>query len=734
LYAIGYNGFDLENLVQRSDWKEIFSDKPKRTELPYFVRKETGKYQLVFGIKGVKPVTPSGLIYGQKVSLLFSSLTFPYENINDFDKLPIPFRCVAVDLVTGNQVVLKSGSLAKVMRATMAIPTVFSPVEWGDSLLIDGGFSNNLPIDVAKEMGADIVIAVDVESPLKSRKRLNTALSILEQTIGLLGLEQRRKNEKLADIHIRPDLTGFTTGDFENYKINRIVRRGIEAAQENLDLFVKLKKKYNLHRIQDPNIINLANEHPRIYDLQITGHKALPFDFIYKQLNIKPTDSLDITLLKIRIAEMRASGYYEDIKYEITPLSENDIQLVIRIKEKQKPFIFNITIQGNNKLPFSFVYQLLGIRPGMQLDTDNLNRSIMEAYGCGYFEYIKYEIEPIGENKVLLHLIVKELPYRRLRVGLRYDDCHKLVGVVNVLGINWLIPGLRIEDELQFAGFIKLNSKIYYPARALNLPVYPLMNFGYRDVPINIFDGGTGDLIANYKDRSTHIGLGLGLLFSKSFNVEIEHQHEYMNITPNIAFSDPTMFPTWKDKLRKVQVSLTWDTLDDVLLPRSGFKIRGFYEGSYKKLKSDLEYSYLWASANLYHTFARRHTTRLFAFYGTSQSSPIYKLLNLGKPEYFVGLEYDQLYGSQFSIIRCDYRYQYKKDIFLKLIANFAFDVEYELPGVSVNPYNVTGFGVGVKLLSPVGPLEVIVSRGDKVFVGPRKKQNLVYFILGYKF
>ncbi len=315
LYAIGYNGHDLENLVQRSDWKEIFSDKPQRTELPYFVRKETGKYQLVFGIKGVKPVTPSGLIYGQKVSLLFSSLTFPYENITDFDKLPIPFRCVAVDLVTGHQVVLKSGSLAKAMRATMAIPTVFSPVEWGDSLLIDGGFSNNLPINVVKKMGADIVIAVDVESPLKKRKRLNTALSILEQTIGLLGLEQRQKNVKLADIHIRPDLTGFSTGDFDNDKIKKIVQRGIVAAQKNINQFITLKEKYQLLRMEDATNFDLANNHPRIYDLQITGHTAIPFSYIYKQLNIKPGDRLDISIMKSRIAEMKASGYFESIEY-----------------------------------------------------------------------------------------------------------------------------------------------------------------------------------------------------------------------------------------------------------------------------------------------------------------------------------------------------------------------------------------------------------------------------------
>ncbi|NOY57433.1 MAG: hypothetical protein GXO75_00670, partial [Calditrichaeota bacterium] len=485
---------------------------------------------------------------------------------------------------------------------------------------------------------------------------------------------------------------------------------------------------------EDPTIIDLANKHPVIYDLQITGHTAIPFGFIYKQLDIKPGDRLDLTVLKERIAEMKTFGYFEKISYEIVPLSKGDVRLIIRVKEKQRPHIFRITIEGNKSLPFSFIYQLLGIKPGTRLDTDILNRRIMEMYGLGYFEYIKYEIEPIGENKVTLNLKVKELPSQRLRVGLRYDDYYKLVGVVNVLGVNWFVPGLRFENELQFAGLVKLTSKIYYPTRTLNLPVYPFVNLGFKDIPINVFDGGAGDIIASYKDRSTHAGFGLGLLFAKSFNVEIEYQHEYMNVAPNIAFPDPTLFPTWRDKLRKVQVSLTLDNLDDVLLPRNGYKISGYYEGSFKKLKSDLEYSYIWASANIYHTFFRRHTTRLFAFWGASKSPPIYKFLYPGKPQYFVGMEYDQLYGTHISILRFDYRYQYKKDIFFKLIANVAFNLKYDLPHVPVKPYDVTGYGVGVKLLSPVGPIEVIFSRGDKVFWGPRRKQNLVYFILGYKF
>ena len=130
LYSIGYSGIEIEKLIQKTDWKQLFTDKPHRNELPYFQKKETGKYQLKFGLEGLRPKAPSGLIFRQKISLLFSGLTFPYEKITNFDQLPTPFRCVAVDLVTGNQVILKDGSLSKAMRATMAIPTVFLSNSW----------------------------------------------------------------------------------------------------------------------------------------------------------------------------------------------------------------------------------------------------------------------------------------------------------------------------------------------------------------------------------------------------------------------------------------------------------------------------------------------------------------------------------------------------------------------------------------------------------------------------
>jgi len=693
-----------------------------------------GTSMLKFGLNGLKPIPPFGLIYGQKVSLLFSSLTFPYEKIKDFDRLPIPFRCVAVDLITGNQVVLKAGSLAKAMRATMAIPSVFSPVQWGDSLLIDGGFANNLPIDVIKEMGADFVIAVDVESPLKTHTQLNSALDVLEQSISMMGLEQRRKNEQLADLHIRPEVSDFSSGDFSKEKINNIVKRGITAAHNNLAKLEDLRKKFDLFLLNDAAASNAASKSQVIHDVQITGYTTIPFTQIYEGLGVKPGDTLKIEQLNDKIAEIKTSGLCENLRYELIPLSEKYVRIMFRIKEKEKPIIFRIDIEGQERLPFKFIYRLLGLNPGIPLDTKLLNRRIMDMYGLGYFENILYEIQPVRKNRVILKLTVKELPERKLNIGLRYDDFYKLVAALSIQGTSVLMPGLRFEYDFQFAGLTKFRSKYYYPSRALDLPVYPFINYGFKDLPIDIYDSSTGHRIAQYADRSAHFGLGIGLLLSKFLNAEVEYQHEYMNIRPDISINDPIHFPTWNHRLRKLQASLTLDMLDDVLVPRSGLLFQGYYEGSYKKLNSDLEYALLWASADLYQTYFRKHTFRIFAFRGIGHTIPIYKFHNLGKPEYFVGLDYGRLSVSQISLLRVEYRYQFKKDIFLKFIANSAFDLKHYTWDTYVKPNNTYGYGIGLKVLSPVGPLEVIYSRGDKVFLGPRKQQDIVYFIMGYKF
>lgn len=734
LYAIGYTGHEVEKMAERNDWEEIFSDTPPRPQLPFFQKEQSGRYQLEFGLNKLKPVTPSGLIFGQKVSLLLSSFTYPFEKIDDFDKLPIPFRCVAVDLITGNEVILRNGSLAKALRASMSIPTVFSPVAWGDSLLVDGGISNNMPVDVVRDMGAEIVITVDVQSPLQKREELNSALAVLNQTVSLVGMERWQANTVRTDVMIRPDISGFTPADFDRNKIRQLLLRGDQAALQALPQLLELQSKNQLCRLTELGNNPMCDRPWVLTCLRAAGNTIHSSRQIFTDLNLQPGMTFDAPALQKNIQHLKTLGQYEDIKFELLPVTSSEAELLLHVTEGKKVHIRSIFILNNRKLPFLFIYRLLGLRSGDPLDVEKINQRIMSLYGMGYFELINYEISHPDDQWVDLTFHVKELPLRKLRVGLRYDDLHKLVAAVSVQATNFVIPGLRLENELQFAGLTQFRFRASYPSRALDLPIYPFARWHYKDIPTRIFDDH-GNRIAEYRDRSFLAGAGLGLMLTKDMHATLEYQQEFMGVQPNIAFPDPEMFPSWHDKLRKVLASAQIDLLDDVILPRNGFRLEGLYEASLEELRSEVAYRQYRLSFDGYSTFASRHTLRIFAFNGwSSPQLPIYKFINLGRPGYFVGVDYDQLFSSGLSVLRGEYRYQHRKDIFFHLIANYAFDVKYEMPDASYFFKRIKGFGLGVTLLSPVGPVEIILSRGDKDWLSGNKLQTVVYFVMGYRF
>ena len=159
LYAIGYDAHTMDSLVRRQDWTFLLSDKVYRYNLPFSEKEETEKYLVSVPIKNNREIKiPSGFISGQNIYNLFSDLTIGYHDSLDFKKLPIPFACVASNLVDGQEVIQDCGVLPLAMRASMAIPGAFAPVRKDGMVLVDGGISNNFPVDIAKAMGADIII------------------------------------------------------------------------------------------------------------------------------------------------------------------------------------------------------------------------------------------------------------------------------------------------------------------------------------------------------------------------------------------------------------------------------------------------------------------------------------------------------------------------------------------------------------------------------------------------
>lgn len=243
LYASGMTGEQIEKAMASVDWQSAFRDRLRRTQLGWRRKEEDRDYlvNLPIGLHGRKLVIPQGLVQGEKLTEALRQLTLPVGTINDFDHLPTPFRAVATNLETGDAVVLKDGDLTTAMRASMSAPGVFAPVEYRGQLLVDGGLSENLPIDVARAMGVDVLIVVDAGTPLQPRKDLVSLPSITNQVLAILlrrDSERQLKSLAPADILVSPSLGDFSSYDFED--ILEIVNAGERAADAVTDRLASL--------------------------------------------------------------------------------------------------------------------------------------------------------------------------------------------------------------------------------------------------------------------------------------------------------------------------------------------------------------------------------------------------------------------------------------------------------------------------------------------------------------
>ncbi|MFH1213391.1 MAG: patatin-like phospholipase family protein, partial [Candidatus Neomarinimicrobiota bacterium] len=672
LYAVGYSGKEIENLAHEADWSEMFIDAPARQVLPYFQKQDADKYQFEFGIRDFRPVDKGGAISGQKITLFMTRLVLPYLTVNDFDSLMIPFRCVAVDLTTGTEVILDHGSLPIAMRATMAVPSIFSPVDWGDSLLVDGGLLNNLPVSVVREMGSDIVIAAMVRNPFKTKEELRTTVDVLMQTFNIFRENKLDFESKEADLLVICQLEGLFPGDFGNAKIQKIMQAGEVAANSKRDELIALKQKYNLSR---SGVISTSatpmREDCRIARINIKGNQVIPITAIRSILRIEEGDIYHPDTLAAGIARLKALGDYSLIRSAVEILSAQSVEIKIDLIEEVHAIIQNIEVRGNNLLTDDFIIRSFGIVPGEIFSMNRVESQINYLYGLDYFKNVSFTTEPAGQNKVILVLTVTEHTPQKLRIGVRYDNYHNLVGALDFQTAGPFIRGLRLDAEWQFIGLSQFKLKTLYPSRRLNLPFYPFVHFDYKEIPTFIYHL-TGNKIASYIDRSALFGFGFGLLYKNYWNIESELNYEAVNIRPDIGPDEPIKFYDWRDEVYKIQMASNIDLLDNAFKPRKGTLIHLGYEQTFPQIGNHANYTRFEFSADVYHSI-KRSTLRLSGYYGYANMQGFTnRFVYQGGPETFVGAEYDQLVGSEMTTLRCDYAFEIINNLQVKAIANAA--------------------------------------------------------------
>jgi NTE family protein len=344
LYASGLSAAELEETLAAVDWDDVLDDRPKRRNLAFRRKEDTARYLVPFeagiGRGGLK--WPAGFLQGQKLYFLLQSLTLPVAHVDSFDDLPIPFRCVATDIQTGEMVVLGEGSLAVALRASMAIPTVFAPVELDGRRLVDGGLVRNLPVDVVREMGADIVIAVDVGAPLKDSET-ESLLQIFEQTMNMLTRKNVEEQLPLADLLIIPPVGKFGTMRFD--QVQEIVDLGVSQALAHGEELRSLA-------VGPDEFQQLAAARPepgtppeRIGEILIEGNERVDTRTLFPLLRTQAGGPLDLDLLGEDLLRLYGLADFESVTFSLDPGDQPDLALNLREKS-----------WGPNYLRFNFQF------------------------------------------------------------------------------------------------------------------------------------------------------------------------------------------------------------------------------------------------------------------------------------------------------------------------------------------------------------------------------------------
>ena len=317
LYAAGYSADEIEKLLSTTDWNRALSDQPERRDRTMRKKELEAEFLIPYrvGYNSGRLQAPLGAIEGQHLDPLLERLLLPVGESRDFDRLPIPFRAVATDLATGEEVVLRRGSLSDAIRASMSVPGVFAPVRIDGRLLVDGGMANNLPVSVVRDMGADLVIAVDISTPLLSEEQLTSVLSITEQLTGFLT---RRSTElQIAslgpgDLLIVPDLGTFSSSDFQ--RAAEIVGKGYEAALAARDRLAALPGAGGSN---PPEGIGEAQPEVRIAFVEIHNNSVLNDALIRSRLAVTPGEPLDSGALARSMDRIYSLDVFQSVTYDM---------------------------------------------------------------------------------------------------------------------------------------------------------------------------------------------------------------------------------------------------------------------------------------------------------------------------------------------------------------------------------------------------------------------------------
>jgi NTE family protein len=449
LYTSGYSIDQLERMVDTTNWADVlsFNDEARRADLFLDQKLAEDRSIVTVRFQGFEPIVPQSLSTGQRLTNYLNLLVLQgiYHPNPSFDDLRIPFRAVATDLVSGKAVALDRGDLTEALRASVSVPLLFSPVSRDSARLLDGGLVSNIPVDVARAWGADIVVAVDVTSPLRPIARLNAPWEVADQILGITMQTANRLQLENASIVVRPELGAHLSDDFTN--LDTLIAAGERAARQVVE---QLKTLVSVRTSQSLSGHNVFRNTRLQFDAL-----ALDREWLTPVMNLAREKDIQEQSLQLLVNQMYESGKFEDVRVEV---EIDSAVTLLRLVVVPTPVLQSIEIMGNNRIGADTLVAafqpLLGHRLNLHASrramehilssyrdrgyslahvlSANLDRSTGQAM-IRLDEGTVFRRDIVGTSKTKDYVIWRELPWEEGQV---FDVKQISQGISNLYGSN----------------------------------------------------------------------------------------------------------------------------------------------------------------------------------------------------------------------------------------------------------------------------------------------------------
>lgn len=362
-YAMGYSIGEIERIALETNWDHLFTDHIERKNLSFYEKQNEDVHIFSLAIKNKKVSIPPGLVYGQNAITMLTKLTNPAYQTRDFKYLNKPFLCMATDLLSGKAIKIDSGSLPKAIRASMSVPTAFVPLKQDPYYLVDGGLINNLPAKEVREMGADILIGVDVQTPLYKEDEIENLVDVMSQAIFLNAEETFNNNLDEIDLVIKPKINPYTSVDFD--MVDSLIYRGEMKAREMLPQIIALYDSLGILRKKDKRDYNYFPEIDMVYvdKVEVKGNKKMSKDDLINKLRVFPGEQISIIELNKKIDQLYGSKLFHTINYNLNYSKDGKTVILLEVEEASA-YEINLGVNYNDFAKAGLLLNLTGRNVG----------------------------------------------------------------------------------------------------------------------------------------------------------------------------------------------------------------------------------------------------------------------------------------------------------------------------------------------------------------------------------